>query len=408
MQFDVVIFGGGSAGLWLLDELSRSGRSVLLLEANRLGQGQTIASQGIIHGGLKYALQGLLTGSAAGVRDMPSVWQDCLTGQRAPDLSETDLRASFCYLWRTESTGSRLGMMGARFGLRSVSHSLPRKERPQVLAHCPGTVVRLDEQVISPASFLENLAKKHQTRMLKIDVEDGLAFDIGAPGEVKAVRLTNPETNQPLELHPKYVVFSAGQGNADLRRRVGLFETAMQRRPLHMVMARGPLPRLNGHCVDGAKTRVTVSSENDSEGRTIWQLGGQIAENGVSLSDDEIIELAAMELEATIPGLDLSEIEWSTYRVDRAEGTTATGKRPETFQILQNENVITAWPTKLVLAPQLAQTISERLKLSHTPQSNNESLPSDWPRPTVAAMPWEENRQWRRHTPTERKPRKIA
>ena len=98
MQFDVVIFGGGAAGLWLLDELSRSGCSALLLEANRLGQGQTIASQGIIYGGLKYALSGLLTGSAANIREMPLVWQECLAGRRAPDLSETSLRSSFCYL----------------------------------------------------------------------------------------------------------------------------------------------------------------------------------------------------------------------------------------------------------------------------------------------------------------------
>ena len=57
MQVDVLIFGGGAAGLWLLDELARRGDRVLLLEAVRPA-GQTIASQGIIHGGLKYTLQG--------------------------------------------------------------------------------------------------------------------------------------------------------------------------------------------------------------------------------------------------------------------------------------------------------------------------------------------------------------
>ena len=52
MELDVVIFGGGAAGLWLLDVLREAGFGVLLLEADRLGTGQTIASQGIIHGGL--------------------------------------------------------------------------------------------------------------------------------------------------------------------------------------------------------------------------------------------------------------------------------------------------------------------------------------------------------------------
>ena len=51
LPVDVVIFGGGAAGLWTLDELHRAGRSVVLLESGDLGAGQTIASQGIIHGG---------------------------------------------------------------------------------------------------------------------------------------------------------------------------------------------------------------------------------------------------------------------------------------------------------------------------------------------------------------------
>ena len=89
LRLDVVIFGGGSAGLWLLDELRRGGYGALLLEAGRLGSGQTVASQGIIHGGLKYSLGGLLTPSASAVRDMPTMWRRCLAGERAPDLSSS-------------------------------------------------------------------------------------------------------------------------------------------------------------------------------------------------------------------------------------------------------------------------------------------------------------------------------
>ncbi len=94
MQVDVLIFGGGAAGLWLLDELARRGDRVLLLEAARLGAGQTIASQGIIHGGLKYTLQGALTPSAVQIREMPGLWRDCLAGRRLPDLRNVRLRAA--------------------------------------------------------------------------------------------------------------------------------------------------------------------------------------------------------------------------------------------------------------------------------------------------------------------------
>ena len=75
-RVDVLILGGGGAGLWLLDDLHRQGYSAALVEASSLGSGQTIASQGIIHGGLKYALNGKAAGSAAkAIRDMPLRWR---------------------------------------------------------------------------------------------------------------------------------------------------------------------------------------------------------------------------------------------------------------------------------------------------------------------------------------------
>ncbi|MFQ5731242.1 MAG: FAD-dependent oxidoreductase, partial [Planctomycetaceae bacterium] len=141
----IVIFGGGAAGLWLLDELSRRRAPALLLEAHALGQGQTICSQGILHGGLKYTLQGLLTKSAAYIRDMPAVWRECLAGKRAPQLSDTTVLANSCYLWRTDAVSSRLGMIGARVGLRVAPKTVARGDRPDVLARCPGSVARLNE-----------------------------------------------------------------------------------------------------------------------------------------------------------------------------------------------------------------------------------------------------------------------
>ena len=81
MRCDAVIFGGGIAGLWLLDELRRGGYSAVLLESRALGSGQTVASQGIIHGGLKYTLSGMLTKSAANISEMPGLWRECFAGQ---------------------------------------------------------------------------------------------------------------------------------------------------------------------------------------------------------------------------------------------------------------------------------------------------------------------------------------
>ena len=69
---DIVIFGGGIAGLWMLNCLRNQGYQAILLETDKLGSGQTLASQGIIHGGLKYALNGALGGAANIISDMPA------------------------------------------------------------------------------------------------------------------------------------------------------------------------------------------------------------------------------------------------------------------------------------------------------------------------------------------------
>jgi hypothetical protein len=277
--------------------------------------------------------------------------------------------------------------------LRVAPQSIPPAERPPVLAGCPGTVARLDEEVISPAGLVANLAAPHAARILYVDPA-GMGFETTAPGEVRRIHLSSP-AGETLTFSAGRVVFTAGAGNAELRRRVGLTDDAMQRRPLHMTLLRGALPELNGHCVDGAKTRVTVTTDRDRQGRTIWQVGGQLAEWGVGQEPPAVLAAARSELQAVLPGLDLAGIEGATYRVDRAEGCTATGGRPETLQIRREGNVITAWPTKLVLAPRLAEDIAATLPAPR-PGRTNQPLPPAWPRPAVARPPWETITAWHR------------
>ena len=64
VRVDVIVFGGGIAGLWTLARLQQAGYKAVLLESQALGAGQTRYAQGIIHGGTKYALTGKLTASS--------------------------------------------------------------------------------------------------------------------------------------------------------------------------------------------------------------------------------------------------------------------------------------------------------------------------------------------------------
>ncbi|MFK7776609.1 MAG: FAD-dependent oxidoreductase [Gimesia sp.] len=400
-KVDLIIFGGGIAGLWTLSEASRLGYRCLLLEAFELGSGQTIASQGIIHGGLKYTLQGMMTGSAQRIREMPLIWKKCLQGEQLPDLSKTQIRSNSCYLWRTDSLSSRLGMFGAKMGLRVVPKNLAKEETPTILAQCPGSIAVMEEQVISPQSLISNLSVSFQDQIIKYEPKD-LTFTLDQNENITSVQIQKPN-GEFFSIKTAAVLLTAGRGNETLRNQARhqsapFHVPFMQKRPLHMVMVRGSLPQFNGHCVDGAKTRVTVTSDTNSLGNTVWQLGGQIAEIGVKMNRRELIQHAAQELSASIPGMDLSGLEWNTYRVDRAEGVTKTGARPETTQILKEGNLFTAWPSKLALAPQLAKEVCEKLQqINVSPDEADASWKdvfSTLPRPQVALPPWETAEDW--------------
>jgi len=396
MRVDAVIFGGGVAGLWTLDRLVRQGCQAVLLESRALGCGQTVGSQGIIHGGMKYSLHGWLSKSAQHIRKMPEIWQQALLGRIAPNLTSTRLRSPACYLWQTESLASLAGMVGARIGLQVSPEPVSEEDRPAVFAKVSSGVARLPEQVIDPASFIADLAGQYRERILLIDPSDeGLKFELNSPGEVARIRLLRPDRQQTLTLEPAQVLLTAGAGNARLRKAVGLSSDVMQRRPLHMVIARGPLPELHGHCIDGLKTRVTVTSTTDGDSRMVWQIGGQIAEDGVRMTPRQVTEHAARELQSVLPQLDFTQVEWSSYAIDRAEAVTEGGSRPETIQVLCAGNVTTGWPTKLALAPLLAEEMAARVQPAVPESAWSPELLQHWPKPPVAVYPWNEaDRTW--------------
>ena len=99
-RIDVAIVGGGIAGTWLLRLLSQQGYNAILLERNELGCGQTLASQGMIHGGLKYALTGLLSNESEAIAEMPLRWRNCLHSKEGEiDLRGTKILSNNYYMY---------------------------------------------------------------------------------------------------------------------------------------------------------------------------------------------------------------------------------------------------------------------------------------------------------------------
>jgi glycine/D-amino acid oxidase-like deaminating enzyme len=385
MRLDVLVFGGGAAGLWCLDRLRRAGYHAILLESQALGSGQTIQAQGIIHGGGKYALRGVRDFEAVRATSlMPQRWRESITGEIEPNLSAMRVLSQHCHLWLPRgSTVARfqtLGIMSliAKAGLLATHpEKVSKVDWPEALRDSALAVYALAEPVIATGSFLTALAAQHRSFIF---LYDGRSVQFSADG----VQVSD------ILLEPRAIVLAAGIGNGDLLTRAGMQADIMQRRPLRMALLRGDLPPLFGHCIVGGKTGLTITTPAPG----VWQIGGEIAERIAHEENPAVARhLALGEIRRWLPGLDLKGAETAIYRAVRAEARTAAIRRPSGVHASQiAPGMIVAWPTKLSMAPVLANEVFELVQLDlKAPGGYDETPP--WPAPDVARYPWEEA-QW--------------
>ena len=386
VDVDAVIVGGGIAGVWTLARLRAAGCNAVLLEDEALGAGQTRYAQGIIHGGTKYALTGKLTASSEAVANMPSIWRACHAGEGEVDLRRAEMISDAHYLWSTKSLASKITGFFASQVMRARTTALKPEQRPAIFQHSnfKGNIYRLDEPVFDTISVLRALAgpvmpaipaiRKNsmqlQSSSLKVETVNGDGYELGF-GKL---------------------ILMAGSGNAALLRSAGLSSPEMQLRPLKMVMVRGGITeKVFAHCMGaGINPRVTITSHMDQHNNIVWYLGGQLAEDGVHRTDEEQITRAQQELASLIPWQKLDAAQWAILDIDRAEVKHADGHRPDTFYVDQQGDIITAWPTKLALAPLLAQKIVD---LVSDIERTTIDLPA-WPSAPLAEFPWCEDTRW--------------
>jgi glycerol-3-phosphate dehydrogenase len=386
-KVDIAIFGGGIAGLWVLARLRQAGFSSVLFESDSLGGVQTIASQGIVHGGAKYALTGNLTESARAVGEMPAIWKACLRGEGEIDLSQVKVLSDYQYLWSTTSLVSRMAGFFAGKMMRSRMRQVEADDRPDPFRHSDfrGSLYRLEEQVLEVSSIVRALVDQVDEDCYLLP-EDQFLIEQAENG---SHLITIPAHD--LVVEAKSLVFAAGKGNATLLQKIGQDKPAMQLRPLHMVIAKGDLPSMYAHCLGSSSTpRITITSTPMKDGRTAWYLGGQIAESGVDLASEHQIELAKQELAEVLPWIDLDKTEWSSLRIERAEPKTAGGLRPESCYLDSNNGILTVWPTKLAFAPRLAQEVLATLeKDGVVPNQYDHQGLSKLSKADLAQPPWE-------------------
>ena len=389
VSVDVLIVGGGIAGLWTLARLKQAGYKAVLLEAESLGAGQTRFAQGIIHGGTKYALTGKLTASSEAVADMPALWRSCYEGKGVLDLTKATLLSDAHYLWSTSSLTSRISGFFASKVMRARTNELDKNVRPELFRHAEfkGQIYALDEPVFDAMSVVKAIAEPVMDSILAIK-GNTVKYD----NDVLAVQAQDGEH---YEFSFETIVLTAGQGNECLLAALDLQEPEMQLRPLKMVMLRGGLTDMVfAHCMGGSvNPRITITSNLDEQGEVIWYLGGQLAEDGVDRSDAEQIEQAKAELAELIPWLDQSKLQWATLDINRAEIKKAGAKRPDTFFAEQQAKVITVWPTKMALSPMMAEHVLEIVDNEKIACTDDTTLPI-WSTPSYASLPWNEKQRW--------------
>ncbi len=378
IETDIIVIGSGVAGLWLHHSLNDIGYHCTLIEKSYIGGKQTLSSQGIIHGGTKYALNGVLSGAASAIVDMPTRWLSCLNGSGDIDLSKTTIMSNHQLMWSTQSLSSKLVSFFSSKALSSRINTLEPSNFPDFFSHknFKGNLYQLNEPVLDTKTLIENLSEKWQHRILSgTHITEYIK---NQEGNVKSIKL-----DDNTEIRLQYIVLTAGEGNEALLKTLNLHSPKMQCRPLNMVLAKSAsLPPLYAHCI-GANTKpiATITSHQHSDGDTIWYIGGNIAEQGVGINDGTLITNTINTLNTIMPWFSTDNIEWGTHSINRAEPAKNNLTRPDTAFVEAHKNIITAWPTKLALTPNLSDKIVELLTQKIEPlnqQPTNDEILQSW------------------------------
>ncbi len=383
LSTDVLIVGGGIAGLWLHARLRQLGYASLLVENASLGGGQSVKSQGIIHGGAKYALHGALTGASEAIADMPRRWREALSGNGELDLRGVRVLSEAHYLWSPGTLAGNLTSFFASKAVRGRVDQVKGEQLPAALQHpkFKGKVYRLAELVLDVPSLITRLAELAGDSLLAAEQIEPLREQDALVG----LRIDGRE------IRAQRIVFSAGSGNAELLSTLGIEQPKQQLRPLHMVLAKGPaLKPLYAHCLGGGtKPRVTVTTHPAADGQWVWYLGGDLAEaDGVTRDAAAQIKAAQQEMADLLPWVDQSATQWVTLRVDRAEPAQSGLVRPDNAFLAEQERLLVGWPTKLALAPDFADRVLAALQRDGIQPGQHAALPA-LPRPSVATAVWD-------------------
>jgi len=315
LSVDAAIVGGGISGLWLANLLVGRGFSVVICEPRGVGGLQTLASQGIVHGGTKYALGG--TGPLAGaLTEMPDRWRACLGG-----TGEIDLR-----------------------GVNVLAE--------KVDIHIGDDTAEIDDFVLDVPSLVGRLARPIADRIVPTTVlPDSLVDNGSGVGRIELDSST---------IHARVVVLAAGAGNTTLAQQAGFSEAPLRHRPLRqtIVRLRRGVP-VYAHWMsspDSAEPTLTVTSHGSA-----LSIGGTVADAGASRGEAAQVVLVKDLLRQAFPSIDVESAGFETFVAVRAEPVSNAIRNLPDAYVARHGNCLLCLPVKLSLAPRLGDLVLAEL-----------------------------------------------
>ncbi|PCI56869.1 MAG: hypothetical protein COB36_00935 [Alphaproteobacteria bacterium] len=380
---DIVIFGAGIAGLWTFNRLKTMGYDVLLLEKESIGCGQTIASQGIIHSGLKFSLAGKVNALAKSISAMPDLWRDALKGKGDVDLRAAHVSAQSQQLLIPAGFMGGLTKLVTKKTLGNSVHEIPHDEWPDDIkrAGFKGSVIFMGEPVLDIPSVLRALAEPYKSCIKQVAEEQATApFDFLKQHNITAKR----------------IIFTGAASNHEIAKTHAQDEgLATQKRPLMQGMLKNaPFP-LYAHLVGKTdKPIASITTHKMTDGTLVWYLGGGVAERRKDADPHDVYNDMMKAFKAYLPAVDFSNIEWSVLPIDRVEGKSKTDSwMPDTPTIHHTDAALYCWPTKLTFAPMLSDMILKDLEKQSIIPSASESDFSFLPDAAYTQTPWDKA-QW--------------
>ncbi len=392
---DIAIIGGGIAGLWALNRFSNMGFGCVLIENDVLGGRQTLASQGMIHGGQKYAFFKTNKKSLVeSIASMPNIWHESIKGVGETDLTNANILSHNQYMW----SSGRLSETAAFFASKSLNAKVELVKNidnlPEIFKRSQssyGKVYIMNEAVLDIKSVISALKKPLDDFIYKADIKE-----IKIENDKVDYILLKDDKNEAI-LKASCFIFTAGAGNEKIAELLNLRKRITQTRPLKQIMVKNvPFP-LYGHCITiNPKPRVTITAHPlENEEGYVWYLGGLVAEYGATKTDNDAILNAYKEMRDIFPNIDWSGLSWGSVNIDRAEPHNDKNFMPNNPAIFIMNNACIAWPVKMTFAPALFYKLIRWIKDSDIPKSGEkEKLP--FFKAEIGKYPWEKVMKWKK------------